>query len=68
METLLSQFSNSQWYEIAAYVVSLAAALTAAVPAPAKNKPLKIAYQVVNFLAFNIFNAKNADKKKASAK
>ena len=61
---LTEQLSN--WLLMASHVVSAAAAIAALTPSPKTTSALNTAYQLLQILALNIGQAKNAKDQAAS--
>lgn len=58
MEPIINILQSSPWFSVATAVVTLASAVAAATPTPKAGTTRAKAYKVIDFLALNIFKAK----------
>ena len=56
---LITAFSTTPWYHIVTAVIALASAVAAVTPTPKEGSILAKAYKLIDFLALNIFKAKD---------
>jgi hypothetical protein len=58
MDIILQTLASNPWFSVATAIVTLFSAIAAATPTPQEGSALAKIYKVVDFLALNIFKAK----------
>jgi hypothetical protein len=58
MDTIIQTLLSNPWFNVVTAIVALASAIAAATPTPKEGSIVAKAYKVVDFLAVNIWKAK----------
>ncbi len=63
IQPAIELLSGNSYFAVATAIIAVASTVSAVIPAPKEGTFLSKAFGVINFLALNIFNAKNKNVK-----
>jgi hypothetical protein len=58
MDTIIETLLSNPWFNVVTAIVALASAIAAATPTPKEGSFLAKAYKIIDYLAVNIWKAK----------